>query len=158
MKSRAFLTVLLLAGTPCLAARPASAAASGSTTEAVAPLIDWPEFFSFVRPARVEISAKLRQLDGKRVRLRGHSLLEPQPRGGVFLTRLPAGRLHPDDFDTLPWDAVAVLWRPGLELPQIPNRPTVEGVLRLGNRQVEGENVFLLLEDAVPAPQCNSGE
>jgi hypothetical protein len=122
------------------------------------PLIDWPEFFSTVKPGGVEISAKLRQLDGKRVRLRGYSLIEPVPRGGLFLTRLPAGRLHPDDFDTLPWDAVAVLWRPGLELPPIPARPTVEGVLRLGNRKVEEENVFLLLEDAVPAPQKNSGE
>jgi hypothetical protein len=134
-----------------LALTSSPASASSKSIEPVPPTIDWPDFFSSVKPEGVVISDRLRQLDGKRVRIRGYSLAEPAPKGGLFLTRLPAGRLHPDDFDTLPWDSVAVLWRPGLPLPAVPLRPTIEGTLRLGNRMVEGENVFLLIEDAVPA-------
>ena len=38
----------------------------------------------------------------------------------------------------------------GLRLPPVPQRPTIEGTLRLGNRKLEDENVIILVEDAVP--------
>ena len=126
-----------------------SPAASGGPAPST-PVIDWTGFFSAVSVKGAEYSPGLKALEGKRVRLRGHAVLEPVPPGGLFLTRVPSERLHPDDEETLPWDSVAVAWRPGIALPPIPSRPTVEGTLRLGNRRVGQENVILTLEDAVP--------
>jgi hypothetical protein len=97
-----------------------------------------------------EYAPKLEALNGKRVRLRGHAVIEPMPTGGLYLTRVPSERLHPDDEETLPWDSVVVLWRAGVALPPIPSRPTVEGTLRIGNRRIGAETVILALEDAVP--------
>ncbi len=124
-------------------------AASGGPSPST-PTVDWTGFFSTVSVSGAEYSPALKALEGKRVRLRGHAVLEPVPPGGLFLTRVPSERLHPDDEETLPWDSVAVAWRPGIVLPPIPSRPTVEGTLRLGNRRVGQENVILTLEDAVP--------
>jgi hypothetical protein len=118
--------------------------------EAPVPAIEWGGFFSRVDVTGAEYAPALEALEGKRVRLRGYAVLEPIPPGGLFLTRVPSERLHPDDEETLPWDAVAVAWRPGLAVPPIPSRPTVEGTLRLGNRRVGAEAVILTLEDAVP--------
>src|SRR5262245_52946537 len=76
------------------------------------PKLDWSTLFSRVGVEGAEFSETARSLDGKRVRFRGYALASPIPDGGLFLTRAPEGRLHPDDEDTLPWDAVAVLWKP----------------------------------------------
>ena len=124
--------------------------AGAETAKPPAPTIDWTGFFSRVSVKGAEYAPQLRALEGKRVLLRGHAVLEPMPPGGIFLTRVPSERLHPDDEETLPWDSVAVTWRPGTALPPIPHRPTVEGTLRLGNRRVGAESVILTLEDAVP--------
>jgi hypothetical protein len=114
------------------------------------PTVDWSTFFSTVSVRGAEYAPELEALNGKRVRLRGHAVIEPVPQGGLFLTRVPSERLHPDDEETLPWDSVIVLWRTGIMLPPIPSRPTVEGTLRTGNRRIGSETVILTLEDAVP--------
>jgi hypothetical protein len=72
------------------------------------------------------------------------------PKGGLYLTRNPEAKLHPDDEDTLPWDAVGVLWKRGVRIGRVPLRPSIEGTLRVGNRQVGTETVILVLEDAIP--------
>ena len=46
--------------------------------------------------------------------------------------------------------AVAVFWRRSLKLAAIPGRPTFEGVLRLGNRDVGPVIVAITLQDATP--------
>jgi hypothetical protein len=124
--------------------------AAAGTANPSTPTIDWSGFFSLVSVKGAEYAPRLKALEGKRVRLRGHAVLEPMPPGGIFLTRVPSERLHPDDEETLPWDSVAVMWKLGITLPPIPARPTVEGKLRLGNRRIGAENVILTLEDAVP--------
>ncbi len=123
---------------------------TAGTANPSTPTIDWDGFFSRVSVKGAEYAPQLKALEGKRVRLRGHAVLEPMPPGGIFLTRVPSERLHPDDEETLPWDSVAVTWRSGITLPPIPPRPTVEGTLRLGNRRLGAENVILSLEDAIP--------
>lgn len=138
---RAALSLLL----PLLLAAPRLLAAAP-------PLLDFDRLFARVAVTGAELAPDVKALDGARVRLRGWAVHEPRPEGGLFLTRTPVQRLHPDDEETLPWDAVAVVFREGLELPPVPDRPTVEGTLRLGNRRVGVETVILVLEDAVPAP------
>jgi hypothetical protein len=95
-------------------------------------------------------SDRLKDLDGKRVVLKGNAVFEPMPKGGLYLTRNPESKLHPDDEDTLPWDSVGVLWRKNVRVTRVPSRPSVEGTLRIGNRQVGTETVILVLEDAIP--------
>jgi hypothetical protein len=128
-----------------------SRGAGASAPAPPASRVEWREFFSKVTTEGAEFSEKLRSLEGKRVLLRGYAIFEPRPDGGLYLTRFPEGKLHPDDEETLPWDAVGVVWRKGIHLPKIPPYPTVEGTLRLGNRQLGTETVILLLEDALPA-------
>ncbi len=113
-------------------------------------LLDWDGLFVEVRPTRAELRDEVKALEGKRVRIRGHAVLQPVPNGGLFLTRRPHERLHPDDAESLPWDAVGLVWRNGLSLHAVPRRPTVEGTLRLGSRRLGEETVLLVLEDAVP--------
>ena len=134
------LSLLLLASPP----------SAGSQPTPEVPVVDWATLFSRVSTTGAEFAPSVRALDGKRVRIRGYALREPLPAGGLFLTRTPEGRLHPDDEETLPWDAVVVLWKAGIDLPAVPSRPTVEGTLRLGRRRVGSETVILALEEAVP--------
>ncbi|HEY5190465.1 MAG TPA: hypothetical protein VII77_00665, partial [Candidatus Deferrimicrobium sp.] len=70
-------------------------------------------------------SDRLKELDGQRVVLKGNAVLEPMPEGGLYLTRNPEARLHPDDEDTLPWDAVGVLWRKSVCVARVPSRPAI---------------------------------
>lgn len=114
------------------------------------PHLTWDDFFAKVETTGATFSDRLRALDGKRVVLRGFAVADPKPEGGLFLTRFPEAKLHPDDEDTLPWDSVGVVWRKGRKLPAIPKQPTIEGTLRLGNRGLGTETVILVLEDAVP--------
>ena len=114
------------------------------------PTIDWREMFSSVSVSGAEYSPGVTALQGKRVRLRGWAVVEPVPPGGLFLTRVPSERLHPDDEETLPWESAVVVWKAGISVPPVPARPTVEGTLRLGNRRIGAETVILTLEDAVP--------
>jgi hypothetical protein len=114
------------------------------------PHIGWDDFFAKVETTGATYSDRLKELDGKRVVLKGNAVMEPMPPGGLYLTRHPEARLHPDDEDTLPWDAVGVLWRKNVHVARVPSRPSVEGTLRVGNRQVGTETVILVLEDAIP--------
>jgi hypothetical protein len=114
------------------------------------PHLTWDSFFAKIESTGATFSERLRELDGKRVVLRGYAVLDPRPDGGLFLTRNPEGKLHPDDEDTLPWDAIGVVWKKGRKVPAIPRQPSIEGTLRLGNRALGTETVILVLEDAVP--------
>ena len=114
------------------------------------PHLSWDDFFAKVETTGATFSDRIRALDGTRVVVRGYAVVDPKPDGGLYLTRFPEARLHPDDEDTLPWDSVGVVWRKGRKLPAIPKQPTIEGTLRLGNRGLGTETVILVLEDAIP--------
>ncbi len=139
------LSVLLILE-PGAARRPASSAPEP-------PTIDWPELFASVTVRGVVYSDRIKALDGKRVRFRGYSVVREGRKGGILLTRVPYVESDPhgpdSEFD-IPYDAVGVVWRDGLKVPPVPERPTVEGTLRLGNRTVADQIVVLSLEDAVP--------
>jgi hypothetical protein len=120
------------------------------SSSADVPLIDWDGFFSSVSASGAEFKAEVKAFEGKRVRLRGYAVVQPVPPDGLFLTRLPHERLHPDDAESLPWDAVGLLWRKGVTVAAVPKRPTFEGTLRIGTRRLGDESVILVLEDAVP--------
>lgn len=114
------------------------------------PHLTWNDFFAKVASTGATFSDHVKELDGRRVVIRGYAVVDPQPPGGLYLTRFPEGKLHPDDEDTLPWDSVGVVWKKGTRLPSIPKQPSIEGTLRLGNRDLGTETVILVLEDAVP--------
>lgn len=120
------------------------------SSSAEVPSLDWDGLFSTVSASGAEFRPEVKALEGKRVRLRGYAVVEPVPPGGLFLTRLPHERLHPDDAESLPWDAVGMQWRKGLSMAAVPKRPTLEGTLRLGTRRLGDESVILVLEDAIP--------
>lgn len=121
-----------------------------SQTPAAAPAIDWPQFFAHVGNEGLVYSDVLKSLEGKRVRLRGYAILEPAVPGGLLLGRDAAPALHDVDEVEVPYDAVGVLWRKGLKVPPPPARPTVEGILRLGNHDLGGQIVAILIDDATP--------
>lgn len=114
------------------------------------PLLRWSAFFASVATSGVTYSDDLVALEGRRVRLRGYAVGHPSVDGGLFLTHFEHEDPHGVEEHDLPWDAVVVFWREGLEIPPLPRRPTIEGVLRLGNRQVEGTSVTITIEDAAP--------
>lgn len=151
-----FLAAFLLGTAPGLAAQhghvhpTAAPVPPRVSSSAEVPSLDWDGLFSTVSAAGAEFKPEVKALEGRRVRLRGYAVVEPVPPGGLFLTRLPHGRLHPDDAESLPWDAVGMLWRKGLSMAAVPKRPTVEATLRLGTRRLGDESVILVLEDAVP--------
>lgn len=120
------------------------------SSSADVPLLDAATLFSKVGATGAEFRDEVKALEGRRVRYRGYAVVQPVPAGGLYLTRLPHERLHPDDAETLPWDAIGLRWRNGLSPTAVPRRPTVEGTLRLGNLRLGGETVVLLLDDAVP--------
>ncbi len=114
------------------------------------PHLTWADFFAKVETTGATYSDRLKELDGQRVVLKGNAVQDPKPEVGIYLTRNPEARLHPDDEDTLPWDSFGVVWRKGLKVAAVPSRPSIEGTLHVGNRQVGTETVILVLEDAVP--------
>lgn len=150
------LAPLSLAAAPGPAARhdhvhpTAAPAPPPVSSSADVPLLDWEGLFSRVGATGAEFRPEVKALDGRRVRLRGYAVVQPVPPDGLFLTRLPHERLHPDDAESLPWDAIGLLWRKGFSLKAVPKRPTFEGTLRLGTRRLGEESVILVLEDAVP--------
>jgi hypothetical protein len=120
------------------------------SSSADVPLLDWDGFFSAVSASGAEFKPEVKALEGSRVRLRGYAVVQPVPPEGLFFTRLPHERLHPDDAESLPWDAIGVIWRKRLSMAAVPKRPTLEGTLRLGTRRLGDESVILVLEDAIP--------
>lgn len=66
------------------------------------PHLTWADFFAKVESTGATYSGRLKELDGQRVVLMGNAVVEPKPDGGLYLTRNPEARLHPDDEDTLP--------------------------------------------------------
>jgi len=115
-----------------------------------APTIDWPDFFASVSTQGVVFSERLKALDGRRVRIRGFAVAYPTVPGGLLLSKDPFSDPHAVEETDLPFDAVGILWKPGLRIPAVPARPTVEGVLRLGNRKVGDQIVAIVLDDAAP--------
>lgn len=145
------LSILLVLGPGGAAGRPAPAP----------PTIDWPEFFASVSTTQgVVFSNRLKALEGERVRLRGYSVTKPPIPGALLLTRIPYAESDPhqdgDELD-LPYDAVGVVWRKAIAVPPVPRYPTVEGVLRLGNRTLGRQIVVVILEDAVPVYSAEPG-
>ena len=128
----------------------ASLPAAAQTAAGALPHLTWNDFFAKVESTGATFSERMRALDGARVVLRGYAVADPKPEGGLYLTHYPEGRLHPDDEDTLPWDSIGVVWKKGTKLSTIPKQPSIEGTLRLGNRDLGTETVILVLEDAVP--------
>lgn len=117
----------------------------------LAPVIHFEKFYGSVRADGLTFTEEMKTLEGKRVQLRGYAVGHPRVEGGLFLSRYEHEDPHGVDEHDLPFDAVGVLWRKGLELPPIPRRPTIEGVLRLGNRTLgDSEIVTVTLEDATP--------
>src|SRR5262245_25485846 len=112
--------------------------------------LTWDDFFSAVQASGVTYSDRVRALDGHRVRVRGYAVLNPPLEHGVLLTRFGHQDPHGVEETDVPFDAVAVLWRSGLATGPVPRRPTVEGILRLGNRDVGPVIVSITLEDATP--------
>ena len=117
----------------------------------LAPVIQYETFYASVRANGLTYTDQMKAWEGKRVRLRGYAVANPPLDGGLFLTRFEHEDPHGVAEYDLPFDAVAVVWRKDLELPPIPRRPTVEGILRLGNRRFsESQIVTITLEDATP--------
>lgn len=115
------------------------------------PTIRFENFYSSIRAEGLTYSDEMKALDGKRVQLRGYTVGHPKIDGGLLLTRFEHEDPHGVAEHDLPFDSAAVLWRKDIELPEIPRRPTVEGVLRLGNRRFgESQVVTVTLEDATP--------
>src|SRR5262249_3849533 len=82
-------------------------------------------------------------------RLRGYSIRTPQAPGALFLSREAFASSDAEETE-IPFDVVGVVWRKGTVIPPIPARPTVEGVLKLGNVEIGDQVVSVTLEDAVP--------
>lgn len=133
---------------PGAAGRPASSPASSEP-----PTVTWTEFFASVGTRGVVFSDRIKSLEGKRVRLQGYSLAREGWPDGIMLTRIRYVESDPHgpdaEFD-VPFDTVGVVWRKGVRKSPVPDRPTVEGVLRLGNRTLGEQIVALSLDDAVP--------
>jgi hypothetical protein len=120
------------------------------------PTIDWPQFFAHIGNEGLVYSNTLKALEGKRVRLRGYAIHSPQIPGGLLLGRDATPTLHDVDEIEVPYDAVGLLWRKGLKVPPPPARPTVEGILRLGNHDLGTQIVAILIDDATPAAPAAS--
>ena len=83
------------------------------------------------------------------MRVRGYSISAPRIPGALLLAREPFAASDAEETE-IPFDAVAAVWREGIDLPPVPARPTIEGTLRLGNREIGGQIVSITLEDASP--------
>lgn len=115
------------------------------------PTITWETFYATIGATGVRYSDPMRALEGKRVQIRGYAVEHPRLQGGLFLTRFGHNDPHGVEEHDLPFDATAVIWRKGIAVPPVPKRPTIEGVLRLGNRSFGPDQVVTMtLEDAVP--------
>lgn len=139
---------MLLVLEPGAAGRPAPAASAVSS-----PTIDWPDFFASVSARGIVYSDRLEALEGKRVRLRGFSVVREDWKRIILVTRFPYVESDPHDSEAeldIPFDAVGIVWRNGVAVPKVPECPTVEGTLLLGNRVVGSQTVAIVLEDAVP--------
>ena len=72
----------------------------------------------------------MKALEGKRVRLRGYSVVLPEWSGGLILTRyafVESDPNDPEDVLDIPYDAVGVRWRSGLEISPCPRPPDGRG-------------------------------
>jgi hypothetical protein len=145
------VSALIFAAWIAAAAAPPSLSESGGP----APL----EFRELLEPAITpRLSARVRALDGQRIRLVGYmAQLEEPPNGAFYLVPRP---LFCDEGGggtaDLPLDAVRVLVRSSPDVPIrfIPGPLEVTGVLRVGNRP-DGEGRVSALElvlDTLPAP------
>ena len=122
------------------------------------------EFFEPIGDRGLEYSAKLRALEGKRVRLVGYMIREPERAPGIFrLTPLPlaVGAKGSCAADHAPPSAVHVFVS-GVASRLVPYRPgrlVFLGRLEIGPRvEADGRNsvVRLILDDAVPATHSAS--
>lgn len=124
----------------------------------VAPVdVRFGEFFrSPVGPGGLEASPRLREVDGRRVRITGYMARDDAATSGTFiLSPLPLVLGHEDDdlADDLPPSAVAVRWPASFAPPDRAWRPglvRVTGTLCAGtSREADGRlsAIHLLLDD-----------
>ena len=111
-----------------------------SANQAAATEIRFDEMFNPIGPGGLEYSARLRNVEGRRVRLRGYMVArEAAPPGTFLLTPLPV-QLHETEYglaDDLPPTTVLVeapVWQ-GRTVPHRSGLLTVTGILQLGNRE-----------------------
>lgn len=111
-----------------------------SVAQAPAAEIRFDELFKPIGPGGLEYSARLRSMEGRRVRFRGYmAAREAAPPGTFLLTPFPV-QLHETEYglaDDLPPATVFVevpAWR-GRTVPYRPGPVTVTGILQLGNRE-----------------------
>lgn len=133
--------------------------ASGSTE---VPELRFSDFFSPVVGDRgLELSARLRALDGRRVRIAGYMTREQHRSGGVFLLTPWPTQVSNDGFcliDDLPPATLPVLAPVHLAMGRIPYRPgrlILTGILEVGHVVTpDGRNSFarLRLEENSAAP------
>jgi len=120
------------------------------------PTIDWPDFYARVTVQGVEYSDRIKELEGKRVRLRGYAIRTPEILGALLLSREAFAASDAEETE-IPFDAVGVVWKKAISIPPIPSRPTVEGTLRLGGHELGSQVVSITLEEAVPVYPSRSG-
>lgn len=135
-----------------------------ATTAADVPsaaVLTWETFYSSVRAEGLTFTGRMKELDGKRVQLRGYAVTYPHIEGGLLLTRFEHADPHGVEEHDVPFDTVAVVWRKDIELPPVPRRPTVEGVLRLGNRRFDDHVIVTVTiehaEPVVPGSEAGAG-
>ena len=122
------------------------------------------ELLDPIGPGWLEYSARLRSLEGRRVRLRGYMVAREAPPPGTFLLTAFPMQLHESEYglaDDLPPATVLVeapAWR-GWPVPHRSGPITVTGVLQLGNREEPDgrvSSIRLVLDG--PDPLATKGE
>ena len=131
-----------------------------ATAQAVAEL-RFDELFEPIGPVGLDYSARLRSLEGQRVRLHGYMVArEAAPPGTFLLTAFPV-QLHESEYglaDDLP-PATVFVEAPAWRDRTVPHRSgtiTVIGVLQLGNREEPDgrvSSIRLILDGPDPLEQ-----
>jgi len=134
--------------TPAGATTPAALAvdrALGAAPAGVADLKFRDLFKLPVGPKGLEPTAKVRRLDGKRVRIVGYMVHQQPPlAGGFLLSPLPVEAGDEDESlaDDIPASAIFVSLpaHAGVTAPMLPGLIKVTGCLKLGTREIRGSD------------------
>src|SRR5687768_7529644 len=93
-------------------------------------------FLTPIGPRGLELTDKLKELDGKRVRILGHMVRQEHALKGAFLLTPVPVQLHDhDSSDDLPPACVRVSAPPGIEVGYTPKLLLLTGTLSVGNRE-----------------------
>jgi hypothetical protein len=125
------------------------------------------EFFKFpVGRSGLEYTDKMRQLDGKKVRIAGYMALQDEPKPGLFLLCPTPFTLHEHEYglaEDLPATTLHVVetTRPGEIVPHTPGVLVLTGTLHVGSREEADGRVSiarLVLDPPSPQPTHEGGE